>query len=171
MRNVPAVLILAFGAMAIAGYGGAAAQDRTTATYDEWTLACQADPGASTKTCDIAQVAQVQGKNIPFSRVAVLHPGRTALVRLTVQVPVNVSFAARVVIALGENDPGVAAPFARCTPGGCFADFDLKDDIVQKFRSASTQGKITYKDAGDHDIVIPLLMKGFGAAYDALAKS
>ncbi|QQO34453.1 invasion associated locus B family protein [Bradyrhizobium diazoefficiens] len=54
------------------------APQRTTATYNDWVLQCetQAAP-ASSKVCEIIQVAQVQGTNQPFSRVAVVAPSKS----------------------------------------------------------------------------------------------
>jgi invasion protein IalB len=37
----------------------------------------------------------------------------------------------------------VAAPFARCVPSGCFADFEVKDDTLKKFRAGSGGGKLS----------------------------
>jgi len=115
-------------------------------------------------------VAQVQGKNLPFSRIAVMHPTKGQPVRLVVQSPVNVSFASSMRIQISDSDPGIAAPFARCVPVGCFADFDLKDDLLKKFTGASGTGKLTFVDAGGHDVTVPLSFNGFAQAFDALSK-
>jgi invasion protein IalB len=91
--------------------------------------------------------------------------------RLIVQLPTNISMAANVRIQTSDSDPGIAAPFARCIPSGCFADFDLKDDVIKKFRAGSgTAGRVSFKDAGEHEIAVPLSFNGFGQAFDALAK-
>lgn len=52
--------------------GSADAQQSTSATYQDWVVQCimQAGPPAQ-RFCDMAQVTQIQGKNIPFSRVAI----------------------------------------------------------------------------------------------------
>jgi invasion protein IalB len=147
------------------------APQRTTATYGDWVVQCvTTDKPPAKESCDMAQVTQLKGKNVPFSRVAVFHPGKSQPVKLTVQVPVNASFAAEVRIKTADTDPGVAAPFARCTPNGCFAEFDLKDDVLRKFRAATSVGKLSFADAGGHAVDIPISFKGFGQAFDALAK-
>jgi invasion protein IalB len=149
------------------------APQRTTATYDDWIVQCETQAGPPPqKVCDMAQVTQVQGKNIPFSRVAVPHPVKGQPVKLLVQVPVNVSLNGSVRIQASDSDAGVAAPFARCLPAGCFADFEVKDDTLKKFRAAggAGPGKLSFKDAGEHDVAVPLSFKGFSQAFDALAK-
>jgi invasion protein IalB len=144
---------------------------QTTATYADWVVQCQTQTGPPPqKNCDMAQIAQVQGKNTPFSRVAILHPTAGQPVRLMVQVPINASFATGVLIQTGDDDPGLTAPFARCVPAGCFADFDIREDALKKFRAASGVGKLSFADAGAHTVTVPLSFNGFGQAFDVLAK-
>jgi invasion protein IalB len=143
----------------------------TTATYVNWVVQCQTRAGQTPeRVCDMAQITQMQNNNAPFSRVAVARPVKGQPVRLEVQVPVNASFAANVKIQTGDSDPGIAAPFARCVPGGCFAEFDLKDDVLKKLRASSGTGKLTFADAGGHDVSVPVSFSGFAQAFDALTK-
>jgi len=147
------------------------APQRTTATYADWVVQCETQPGPPVqKLCEMTQTTQVQGKNIPFSRVAVGHPAKGHPTRLVVQLPVNVSFGASVRIRTGDGDPGIAAPFARCAPNGCFADFELKDEVMRKLRAASGVGKLSFADAGGREIDVPISFKGFNQAFEALAK-
>jgi invasion protein IalB len=143
----------------------------TTATYANWVVQCQSVAGPPPKkVCDMAQVTQAQGSSAPFSRVAVAQPVKGQVGKLIVLLPVNVSFAANVRIQTGDADPGIAAPFARCIPGGCIAEFDLKDDVLKKFRASSAAGKLTFSDAGGHDVSVPISFNGFAQAFDALAR-
>jgi invasion protein IalB len=149
------------------------APQRTTATYGDWIVQCETQAGPPPqKVCDMAQTAQaqVQGRAAPFSRVAVAHPVKGQPVRLSVQVPVNVSFDSPVHIQIADSDPGVVAPFARCIPNGCFADFDIKDDLLKKFRAATETGKLTFADSTRHDVSVPLSFNGFNQAFDMLSK-
>jgi invasion protein IalB len=164
-------LFLSVAFLLLAEYRPAGAQQSTSATFQDWVVQCQIQPGPPPqKLCDMAQVTQIQGKNIPFSRVAIAPPAKGAPVKLTVQVPVNVSFVPAVRVQMSTSDPGITAAFARCLPAGCFADFDLKDDIMQKFRAMDVVGKISFKDANGRDIAIPLSFKGFRQAFEALVK-
>lgn len=161
------------GALVIGMAGTLAAQERTTATYEDWVLQCEVQAGPpAQRTCDIAQVsqAQVQGKNIPFSRIAIQHPVKGQPVRLVAQLPVNVSLRANVRIQTSDSDPGLTAPFDRCVPAGCFADFDIKEDAIKKFRGATEAGKMTFKNAGGQVVTVTVSFKGFGSAFDVLAK-
>jgi invasion protein IalB len=149
------------------------APQSTTATYGDWVVQCQTQAGPPPqKLCDMAQVAQaqVQGRTVPFSRIGIARPAKGEPVRFIVQVPVNVSFATNVRIQTADADPGIVAPFARCLPSGCFAEFDLKEEMLRKFRAAAAGGKLTFADAGGHEISAPVSFSGFAQALDALLK-
>jgi len=167
------VLRIIAGGFLIALGGNGLAQERTTATYDDWVLQCaiQAAPPAQ-KTCDIEQLTQMQsqGRSVPLSRVAIARPEKGQPARLTVQVPVNVYLRTDVRLQASASDPGLTAPFDRCLPVGCFADFALKEDAIKKFRAATVAGKMTFQSANGQSVAIPLSFKGFGPAFDALLK-
>jgi invasion protein IalB len=147
------------------------APQSTTATYFDWVVQCQTLSGLpQQKYCEMAQTSQVQGKNIPFSRVGLAHPIKGQPLRLVVQVPVNVTFATNVRIQTADVDPGIIAPFTRCVPGGCFAEFEIKEEELRKLRAATGSGKLSFADAGGHEVSVPLSFKGFAQAFDALAK-
>ena len=165
------MILLAAGGALIATIADVDAQQRMSATYQDWILQCvaAAKPTAH-KFCDIAQLTQVKGKDIPFSRVAIEGPGKAHPAKLAIQLPVDVSLSDKIRIEFGKTDITLAAFFGRCLPAGCSADFVLDDDTLQKLRGAEGLGKIGFKDAGGHDLVIPLSFKGFRQAYDALSK-
>jgi invasion protein IalB len=173
MRILDIRLAFAVALVATAGQP-AGAQESTSATYGDWVVRCERDTSApEKKTCQMAQVTQVQvqGKSIPFSRVAVKPPVSGQPVGLEAQFPVNVSLRAPVVIRTQDADPGFAAPFDHCLPAGCFAEFEVKDELFKKLRAADGAGKVSFKDAAGRDVVLPISFKGFREAFDALAKT
>jgi invasion protein IalB len=112
----------------------------------------------------MAQVSQLQGKNVPFSRIAVARPEKGRPVKLIVQVPVIASFASPVRFQTGEANPELTAPFASCVPNGCFAQFDLNEETMKRLRAASMAGmagKLSFPDASGHEIVVPVSSNGF----------
>jgi invasion protein IalB len=143
---------------------------RTTASYGDWTVRCETAPGPPPqKVCEMDQVA-MQGQSNPISRVLIPLPAKGEAPKLFVQVPINVSFTVPLKVAADAKDAGIATPFRRCVPAGCFAEIDLKDDLQKKFRATTEPGKILYKNAADQDVTIPLSFKGFAQAYEALLK-
>jgi invasion protein IalB len=147
----------------------ATCQEQTTATYGDWTLQCevvQAGPPAR-KSCDIWQIAQVQGH--PVTRVEIGHPVRGQPVRLAAQVSVNVSLRGGVRLHMSDTDPGLAAAFNRCVPAGCFAEFELSADALRKFRGVGGGAKLTFTNAIGQRVSVPVSFKGFAPAFDALS--
>ncbi len=162
---------LAFAVALLLVSGPSQAQQSTSATYNDWVVRCQKDAGASKKMCLMDQVTQVKGKNEAFSRIALAAPVSGRPTNLEVQLPVNVSLRAPLVIRADDADAGFSAPFDHCVPAGCFVEFDLKDDIVKKLRATEGVGKATFKDSSGHDIAVPVSFKGFREAFDALGKA
>jgi invasion protein IalB len=164
--HVPAAAVILAAACTHAN-----AQQNTTATYADWVLQCSYDQATPPKkTCEMTQVTQVQGKNVPYSRVLIETPAKGHPLKLVVQVPVNVSLRSQVTIRIGDADSGISAPFDHCIPGGCFAEFEVKDETLKKFYAGEGPGKVSFKDSSGTDVGIPLSFKGFHAAYDALSK-
>jgi invasion protein IalB len=146
---------------------------RTTATYDDWILQCEMQGSSPPrKVCEMNQLTQFQyqGKTQPFSRAAVQRPPKDQSATLVVQVPVNISFATNVRVQSSDTDAGLATTFARCTPDGCFAEFELKDEALKRFRAETGAGKLSFADSTGRLISVPLSFNGFGKAYEALLK-
>jgi invasion protein IalB len=139
----------------------------TTATYDDWTLRCEFRDGV--KSCEIEQTSQVQGQ--PVSQIAIGRPSnKSDPWRIVFQVPINVWLPSGATLVMDDNTPGISATFKRCVGNGCFADTDLRDDVVKKLRSRTANTKLLFKDASQREVIIPVSFKGFGAAFDAMAK-
>ena len=143
---------------------------RTSASYGDWVVRCEiTTTQPPQKNCDMEQLAQMQGQANPISRVAIPLPAKGQPARLIIQVPVNVSLGAPVRIS-ADNKDHLTVAFHRCIPAGCFADTELKEDEIKRFRAETAAGKLLYKDSADRDVTIPLSFKGFGQAFEALIK-
>jgi invasion protein IalB len=153
----------------------AGAQQSTTATYEDWTVRCLTSAGPPPqKLCDMEQLSHLQSKEQPFSRAAISHPEKGKPIALIVQVPVNVWLATGIRIEIDGKDAGkdasLSAPFTRCGPAGCFAEIALNAAAIQKFRAGTAPATIVFANAAQGPVTIPLSFKGFGQAFDALAK-
>lgn len=138
----------------------------TTATYDDWTVRCETRD--TTSSCEMSQSMQIKGQSQPVSQIAIGRLSKTEPLKLVFQVPINVWIPDNVSLVVEEAATTVKANFTRCIPIGCFAEADLKDDIVAKLGKADKGGRLEFADAGRQKIAIPVSFKGFTAAYDAL---
>lgn len=116
------------------------------------------------------QLARMQEKQAPFSRVVMPRPVKGQPATFIVQVPVNVWLATGAKIEIGNKDAGLSGSFTYCVPGGCFATIKLTDNIIHQFRAASEPAKIVFSNGARQQVTVPLSFKGFGPAMDALAK-
>lgn len=144
---------------------------QTTATYEDWIVRCEtlAGPPAQ-KSCEMVQFTHVKGQQAALTQIAIGRPVKGQPVKLVIQVPLGVWLPTGIRFVPGAGEAGLPTTFKRCVQAGCFADTDLKDDMVRKLRATKTAGKIEFKDAGQKDVGLPVSFNGFGAAYDALAK-
>jgi invasion protein IalB len=146
----------------------------TTANYGDWVVRCQhvADGATGRRVCEVAQIIQIQGGQGPIAQIAVGRLTAADPLRLTIVLPPNVSFPSSPRLAVDDKDALPAdLSWRRCLPGGCFADVEIKDDLLQRWRSQSAQGIIKFKDSAGRDVTLPFSFRGFAQALDALAKS
>ena len=165
MRGMPVWTMLGLCLAASAAF--AQAPRLTTATYDDWTVRCEM--AGAVKTCEVEQTSQVQGQ--PFSQIAIGRPSKAEPMRIVFQVPINVWLPAGVTLVVDDKDPGgIGAVFKRCVGSGCFADAELSDDAVKKLRARSDKAKLVFKDATQREVSVPVSLKGFAPAFDAMTR-
>lgn len=141
--------------------------------YGDWQLRCQAASATppAPRSCEITQAIMLKDQSAPFAQIAFGRPTPSDPLLVTVVVPLNVSFPSTVRIATGEADPlPVELVWRRCTPGGCFANIALKDDLLKRWRALDTAGRVVFKSAGGQDVQMPISFRGLAQALDALAK-
>jgi invasion protein IalB len=148
------------------------APQQTTATYEDWIVRCETQPGPPPqKFCEMVQFTQMKGQGGGvISQIAIGRPVKGQPVKLVIQLPIGVWLPTGIKLAVGAKDPGLLTTFKRCIPAACFADAEIKDDTIRKFRTATEAGQIQFKDGNQKDGTLPVSFKGFGTAFDALAK-
>jgi len=146
----------------------------TTANYGDWTVRCQrvGDGATAKRFCEVAQTIQQQGGQGPIAQIALGRLAPAGPLRLTIVLPPNVSFPSSPRMGVDENDAhAVDLAWRRCVPGGCFADREAKDELLQHWRGQADHGQIRFKDSAGHDVAVPFSFKGLAQALDALAKT
>ncbi len=106
----------------------------------------------------------------PVALIAVGREKPTEPIRLVVQLPVNVNIPGRLKITLKEGVPAFDLNIERCVPTGCFVVLQPADDILRQLRAQADPGRISYKDAAQHDVARPFSLRGLSQALDALPK-
>jgi invasion protein IalB len=112
----------------------------------------------------MVQAATAQGQSNPFSQIAFGRPSRTVPVKLAVQLPLGVWLPSNVKFTFDAKQPPIAVTYKRCLPAACFADVELKDDLIKKIRDATDQGTLEFDDSNARPVKVPVSFKGFAQA-------
>ena len=121
----------------------------TTATFGDWIERCQRIATGS-KLCEVVETVQVEGQNAPLAQLAVGRADREGPLRLTVVLPVNVSFPDAPKLRLGGGVFDLS--WRRCFPGGCIADAPLSETDVATLRVTADPGEIEFKTASGQSL-------------------
>jgi invasion protein IalB len=160
-------------APATASTPASSSPERTTASYGDWTLRCEAHAGAPAKTCEVAQaILDAQGQAVAQLVLArpAARPPAAGLVGV-VQVPLNATVAEPVRLTFEASGPAVLSlPFRACAPRGCFAEGALPDQEFQQLRRRAEPARLEYRDAAANGVVRPVSLRGLSAALDALER-
>ena len=151
--------------------------DRTAAAYGDWTLRCDsARQGrqAPQRLCEIA-ITFTDARNQPVAQMVMGRTARAEPMRVILQVPIEarVEEPARL-----QPDPAaveaLSLPFKLCSVarGGCFAEAELPNDAtLRRLRArGEAPGRISFRDSAGREVQLPLSLRGFGAALDALGR-
>jgi invasion protein IalB len=145
----------------------------TSADFGDWALRCQrAGSGAETpRVCEVAQQIRAQDQQNAVAELAIGRLKKADPPRLTVVLPVNVTFS---------NPPSFSADgkvpeplnfgWRKCLPGGCIADALLNDDVLRRWKTQTSAGRIAWTDAAGGVLAIGLSFRGLAQALDALNK-
>jgi invasion protein IalB len=141
---------------------------QTTATYGDWVLRC-VRPENAQRVCEVVQSLVVQGQQQPVAQLAIGYD--KADQRFTILVPPAISLARPPSLGVaGATTPNYPLAWRRCLPNGCFADVQVGPDLLKFLRGRNDPMQVSFKDAGERDVNLPVSMKGLVPALDALAK-
>jgi invasion protein IalB len=142
----------------------------TTATYGDWVERCQRlDVGGEPRrVCEVALTVAASGQSAPLAEVAIGRAKKNAPLRLTLVLPVNVSFPSAPKITIEGADP-LELSWRRCVPAGCFADSAFDAGALRAFREA-TAAKVESKSAAGGYFNFAISLRGLPQALDALTR-
>lgn len=144
---------------------GAAAQDRTMSSFNDWQLRCEVAPQ---RQCEIAGMANTaQGR--PAAQLLVGRLGQQGQQVVAAVLPLGVHLPGQVRLLLdGETQ---RLEFQRCVAEGCIASAPLSEGMLRSLRAEPGNTRIIVQDAARADITLTLSMRGFARAHAALAEA
>jgi invasion protein IalB len=145
----------------------------TVAAFGDWILRCQrTGSGVETqRVCEVAQQFRVQDQQNPVAELAIGRMKKADPLRLTVVLPVNVTFASPPSFSVDTGGPEpLDLGWRKCLPLGCFADAPMKNEVLRHWRSQAGTERITWTDAAGKDLALGLSFRGLSQALVALDK-
>ena len=142
----------------------------TTATFGDWVERCQrvVAGGEARRVCEVALTVTASGQSAPLAELAVGRPKKGAPLRLTLVLPVNVSFPSAPRITPEGADP-VDLGWRQCVPAGCFADIAFGAEDQRNWRDAKT-ARVESKSSAGTLFNFEISLRGLPQALDAMAK-
>lgn len=148
-----------------------AAPQRTTASFGDWVLRCESIAAQSKRVCEVAHMIVAQGQTAPLAQIAIGRQAPNEAERLTVVVPPNIAIGVKLqVITAKAGAAPIELTWQRCMPGGCFASVALSNAALNELTAPSEPGRIVFANAANHEIALPLSLRGLSQAMTALAK-
>jgi invasion protein IalB len=141
----------------------ARAQDRTVATFGDWSVRCEAGPPRNCETA--TTLANPAGR--PTAQLVLGRLNSQGPLLAMAHLPLNVHLPAGVRLAL-DGAP-VALQFQRCVPQGCFATIEMDDALLRRLRAEPAGARLLFQDATRREIALPVSLRGFVQAQTALA--
>jgi invasion protein IalB len=145
----------------------------TSASFGDWALRCQrlGDGAKLRRVCEVAQQIHAQGQQSPVAEIAIGRLEKADPLRLTLALPVNVDITNQPIFSADGKEPDhLDLGWRKCVPGGCFADAPLKDEVLRRWTTQSSDGRLAWRDATGRDLAIELSFRGLTQALDAMSK-
>ena len=140
--------------------------DRTTASYGDWVLRCELAANGAGRSCEVAQT-ELDGRGQVLAQITARPAGPAGAITLTVQVGTNATVAEPLRLGV-ENEAGLALPFRRCLPRGCFAEAQPNAAEFAALLAWTEPARIELRDGGGQSVTIPVSLRGLAASLDAL---
>lgn len=142
----------------------------TTAIYRDWQLHCvagnPAEKAAPAKTCEVAGVAPTaDGKGVA-ARVVLGRPNNDKTMQIVIQLAPGVWLPAGATFSVSGAQP-LKAEFKQCVQV-CFAQADVDTAIVTAMRAADKPATVSFQDAQQQTVTLPISLNGFSAALDGI---
>ncbi len=147
----------------------AATPDRTTAQFGDWTVVCAVV--ADERRCEVSQVVQDRQTQVGAA-VAIGRPARDEPMKLVVRVPLNVTVSSALRLVL-DGAEVATLPFGVCSPVGCFAELDQRNQQIFSrlaARTAEQPGRVEWRDIAGNQVGVVISFRGLGAALAALPR-
>jgi invasion protein IalB len=143
----------------------AAAQDRTAATFADWSLLCETQPR---RQCELSSTL-AGGEGRPQAQLRVGRPGSEGPLLVQALIPLSAFLPAQVRLVLGGATTTLV--FQRCLPQACLAVVELDDALLARLRAEPGGARLVFQDVARREVSVPISFNGFARAHAALTEA
>ncbi|MFQ0815915.1 invasion protein [Brucella anthropi] len=150
------------GAAAASLPGGAST---LTETYQDWTIACQAQKETTNCTMSQAQNSSQTGQRVLTVELRNMAGGKTEGVLL---MPFGLDLAKGASLKIDQSE-APALRYSTCLPQGCLAPLSFDAKEVAKLKTAGNLNITATALSPSQPVAFKVSLKGFGSALDRIA--
>lgn len=163
---LPGVLLLP-----MAGAGSAASQETVADAASPpapapWGARCASDGRTTTPDCVIEQRVVLSNNGQLLAAVTVRLPPDSPTPVMMIQTPFGLNLLAGLKLAI-DDTPVETLQLQTCDGGGCYAGKVVSPELLGALKQGTTLS-ITFQDAAQRDIAVPVSLNGFTAAYEKI---
>ncbi len=101
-----------------------------------------------------------------LAAVTIRVPPETGAPVMMIQTPFGLHLPAGLKLAI-DTTPVATLPLQTCDGAGCYAAQVVSPDVIDALKRGSSLS-VTFQDTTQRDIPVPVSLKGFTAAYEAI---
>jgi invasion protein IalB len=133
-----------------------------------WAVNCKSTAKEKELECRMSQTVVVKQTGKVLTNVTFRIPADTKKPEIIVQLPLGLNLQAGATFQVDENTPQRLG-FRACDRKGCYASSPVSPEVLATLRRGK-QLKIGFQNLAEKPITVPLVLDGFGDAYDKMQK-
>lgn len=137
-------------------------------TFRDWRMVCERATGAKHDQCYAVQNLVLKKTQQRLLNIAVGHLAANGKTAAIVTFPLGISLPPGVAIKIDDGKP-IRFAIERCHAAGCVGALALDAKTLAMLK-AGKQAKVSFRDPTRREIVVPVSLNGFTAAFKALPK-
>lgn len=131
-----------------------------------WGARCASDARAGALDCVVEQRVVVSNTGQLLTAVTVRIPPDSKAPVMMIQTPFGLHLPAGLKVAV-DGTPFATLPLQTCDGGGCYAGDAVGPELLAALKRGVTLS-VTFQDAQQRDIAVPVSLNGFTAAYEKI---
>jgi invasion protein IalB len=159
-------------AVAAASIEPAAGKTDAPRDFNDWRLVCETPAKGGKKQCEVFQ-RMLWGKEKGTALTTLVHTVKNKekkdVTMIRVVTPLGTLLTPGMAIKIDDGKQ-IKVPYLQCLPGGCLVDMVFDQEMMDKMKKGKTMF-VAYRAGNGKDAQLPVSLKGFGPALDAMAQA